>query len=481
MGPRVRRSSSSRSSKTCREEGGAATGRGPQSRRHRRLQYLLDPNHGHRRRDRGRGADGRRALLESSAADADGRGHSWRRNGRGGRRADDGDPARARQATGAGRSRRAGLRLEPAPAGALAGGGLAGRERRRLAGDGRRDRARRAGAALALHRAISNRGPRRRGDVRAGGEPPLAGAVDGDLAPEPATVARRVAGDDSGRSASGAIADWPPTCEPTSSARLEPDHERPTAERGADPARAAGGRSRAATGRLPPLWWGRAWRSHAVGAAAGRGIRGRPLGRAGGDRGAHPDRSHRGPPWGRDLPQATDSPLLPQVVEWGLLLGEQRTIDLVEARQKIEVDIAGLAAQRRTDDDLDDLERILARMEQESRDGAQTAAFVDADVEFHLRLAGVGAELGPARRALQHPGAAARLDRARHRRGLSRHLLCRARTDLRGGTGARWRVRRRTPWTRICARPPGGCRRRSSQLRRAGGRQSRLRAGAQKP
>ena len=74
-------------------------------------------------------------------------------------------------------------------------------------------------------------------------------------------------------------------------------------------------------------------------------------------------------------------------MEWGLLLGEQRTIDLVEARQKIEVDIAELAAQRRTEEDLADLARILARMEQESRDGAQTAAFVDADVEFHLRLA----------------------------------------------------------------------------------------------
>jgi GntR family transcriptional repressor for pyruvate dehydrogenase complex len=82
-----------------------------------------------------------------------------------------------------------------------------------------------------------------------------------------------------------------------------------------------------------------------------------------------------------------DSSLLPQVVEWGLLLGEQRTIDLVEARQKIEVDIAGLAAQRRTEEDLGDLARILARMEQESRDSTKTAAFVDADVEFHLRLA----------------------------------------------------------------------------------------------
>ncbi len=82
-----------------------------------------------------------------------------------------------------------------------------------------------------------------------------------------------------------------------------------------------------------------------------------------------------------------DSPLLPQVVEWGLLLGEQRTIDLVEARQLIEVDIAGLAASRRTDEDLVDLARILARMEREAREGAETAEFVDADVAFHLRLA----------------------------------------------------------------------------------------------
>ena len=82
-----------------------------------------------------------------------------------------------------------------------------------------------------------------------------------------------------------------------------------------------------------------------------------------------------------------DSPLLPQVVEWGLLLGEQRTIDLVEARQLIEVDIAGLAALRRSDEDLVDLTRVLSRMEWESRDGVESAAFVDADVEFHLRLA----------------------------------------------------------------------------------------------
>ncbi len=78
-----------------------------------------------------------------------------------------------------------------------------------------------------------------------------------------------------------------------------------------------------------------------------------------------------------------DSALLPELIEWGLLLGEQRTMDLVEARQEIEVVIAGLAARRRTAADLADLRSILARM-----DAAPTvAAFVDADVQFHLRLA----------------------------------------------------------------------------------------------
>lgn len=82
-----------------------------------------------------------------------------------------------------------------------------------------------------------------------------------------------------------------------------------------------------------------------------------------------------------------DSALLPQVIEWGLLLGERRTLDLVEARQRIEVDIVGLAAARRDDDDVAALQRLLATMERLSRPGADPAGFVDADVAFHLRLA----------------------------------------------------------------------------------------------
>jgi GntR family transcriptional repressor for pyruvate dehydrogenase complex len=80
-----------------------------------------------------------------------------------------------------------------------------------------------------------------------------------------------------------------------------------------------------------------------------------------------------------------DAALLPQIIEWGLLIGEQRTLDLVEARQCIESDIAGLAALRRTEDDLADLERIIQRMERSVNDDA----FVEADVAFHLKLAEV--------------------------------------------------------------------------------------------
>ena len=79
-----------------------------------------------------------------------------------------------------------------------------------------------------------------------------------------------------------------------------------------------------------------------------------------------------------------DSALLPNVIEWGLLLGEQRTLDLVEARQKIEAVVAGLAARRRDEADVAELQRLLERMDAMS---ANPGGFVEADVAFHLRLA----------------------------------------------------------------------------------------------
>jgi GntR family transcriptional repressor for pyruvate dehydrogenase complex len=84
-----------------------------------------------------------------------------------------------------------------------------------------------------------------------------------------------------------------------------------------------------------------------------------------------------------------DSALLPDVIEWGLLLGERRTMDLVEARQEIEIILAGLAARRRTEQDIEDLTRILGRMEQ----ATAVATFVEADVQFHMRLADASGNL----------------------------------------------------------------------------------------
>lgn len=79
-----------------------------------------------------------------------------------------------------------------------------------------------------------------------------------------------------------------------------------------------------------------------------------------------------------------DSPLLPQVIEWGLLLGEKRTMDLMEARQEIEVVLARLAAARRDEEAMRDLRGLLERME---GSGLDPERFVEADVAFHLRLA----------------------------------------------------------------------------------------------
>ncbi len=78
-----------------------------------------------------------------------------------------------------------------------------------------------------------------------------------------------------------------------------------------------------------------------------------------------------------------DSALLPEVIEWGLLLGEPRTMDLVEARQEIETVLAGLAAQRRTEEHLIRLRTALDQMEQ-----ARTPdEFVEHDIAFHLAVA----------------------------------------------------------------------------------------------
>jgi GntR family transcriptional regulator, transcriptional repressor for pyruvate dehydrogenase complex len=78
------------------------------------------------------------------------------------------------------------------------------------------------------------------------------------------------------------------------------------------------------------------------------------------------------------------SDLLPQVIEWGLLLGEQRIFDLVEARAEIEVMVAGFAAQRANEESVARLRERLATL----RDaGEDVARYVEADVALHLEIA----------------------------------------------------------------------------------------------
>jgi GntR family transcriptional regulator, transcriptional repressor for pyruvate dehydrogenase complex len=80
----------------------------------------------------------------------------------------------------------------------------------------------------------------------------------------------------------------------------------------------------------------------------------------------------------------TDSELLPQVIEWGLLLGERPALDLVEARAHLEVVVAGLAAERRDARALEDLRGLLTEMRKSSDNPLR---FVEADIGFHLRVA----------------------------------------------------------------------------------------------
>ena len=81
--------------------------------------------------------------------------------------------------------------------------------------------------------------------------------------------------------------------------------------------------------------------------------------------------------------RSTESDLLPQSIEWGLLLGQKRTRDVVEARRYLEVILAGLAAERRSEEDLSELSRLLDEM----RDAKDASGFVMADIAFHLRVA----------------------------------------------------------------------------------------------
>jgi GntR family transcriptional regulator, transcriptional repressor for pyruvate dehydrogenase complex len=81
---------------------------------------------------------------------------------------------------------------------------------------------------------------------------------------------------------------------------------------------------------------------------------------------------------------SSGSNLLPEAIEWSLLLGEPRTLDLVEARTQVEIIVAGLAAERA---DEEGLERLRERLEAMRAAQGDVASYVDTDVAFHLEIA----------------------------------------------------------------------------------------------
>ena len=81
--------------------------------------------------------------------------------------------------------------------------------------------------------------------------------------------------------------------------------------------------------------------------------------------------------------KGSTSELLPQAIEWGLMLGQPRALDLIEARRHLEVLTARLAAERADHSHIAELERTFAEMQ----NADDAPSFVQADVAFHLTLA----------------------------------------------------------------------------------------------
>lgn len=78
------------------------------------------------------------------------------------------------------------------------------------------------------------------------------------------------------------------------------------------------------------------------------------------------------------------STLLPQTIEWGLLLNRRETHDLVEARAMLEVTTAQLATERAT---AEDLGRLNDRLEAMEAARSRPEELVDADMQFHFEIA----------------------------------------------------------------------------------------------
>ncbi|HVB54126.1 MAG TPA: FadR/GntR family transcriptional regulator [Candidatus Acidoferrales bacterium] len=82
--------------------------------------------------------------------------------------------------------------------------------------------------------------------------------------------------------------------------------------------------------------------------------------------------------------KTTEAELLPDVIEWGLMLRQPQVMDLVEARAYVEPIVARLAAQRRDAKGLAELGEIVNALH---GDDGNVAQYVEHDVAFHMKIA----------------------------------------------------------------------------------------------
>jgi GntR family transcriptional repressor for pyruvate dehydrogenase complex len=78
------------------------------------------------------------------------------------------------------------------------------------------------------------------------------------------------------------------------------------------------------------------------------------------------------------------SELLPTTLSWGMMLNAARTRELIEVRGGLEIQAAAYAAQRASDDDIEQMRSYVAVM-RDSLDDLKT--FLQADIRFHLQIA----------------------------------------------------------------------------------------------
>jgi len=84
--------------------------------------------------------------------------------------------------------------------------------------------------------------------------------------------------------------------------------------------------------------------------------------------------------------RGTQSAVLPQILEWGLLLSRPRMEDLIEARHELEVFVARRAAERVTPEGAARLDQSLDQLAKAEARG-DIPGCIEADIDFHLCLA----------------------------------------------------------------------------------------------